>query len=320
VSAGAATGANPAVSVIVPALNAAVTLGRTLEALAGQDLADAYEVVVVDDGSDDETVAVAERAPGSVRVVRTSRRGPGPARNAGVAASGGVALAFTDADCMPRRDWLRTGLAALQDADLVQGAVAPDPDAELGPFDHTVWVVGESGLYETANLFVRRDLFGRLGGFEDFLGARVGKPLAEDAWLGWRARRSGARTMFATDAVVHHAVLPRGPAGYVGERLRLAYFPAIAARVPELRDTRFFGRVFITRRSALFDLAVAGAAAAAVARSAAPLVAALPYAVSVGRYGRRWRSLRVAAVEVAADAVGLAALAVGSVRSRTPVL
>jgi glycosyltransferase involved in cell wall biosynthesis len=64
VSAGAATGANPAVSVIVPALNAAVTLGRTLEALAGQDLADAYEVVVVDDGSDDETVAVAERAPG----------------------------------------------------------------------------------------------------------------------------------------------------------------------------------------------------------------------------------------------------------------
>jgi glycosyltransferase involved in cell wall biosynthesis len=310
----------PAVTVIVPARDAAETIGRTLAALASQDLAVPYEVIVVDDGSSDDTVTIAEGFSGSVQVLRSEGRGPGPARNTGAAASRAATLAFTDADCVPDPGWLRAGLAALEGADLVQGRVVPDPDSHLGPFDHTVWVVGESGLYETANLFVRRDRFESVGGFEDFVGARIGKPLAEDVWLGWRARRAGARTTFSSDALVHHAVTPRGPEGYVAERMRLTYFPAIARRVPELRRTLFFGRWFITRRSAAFDLAAAGLVAAVVKRSPLPLAAAVPYAVSIARYGRRWRSARVAAVEVAADAVGFGALASGSARSLTLVL
>jgi glycosyltransferase involved in cell wall biosynthesis len=318
--ASATVGDPPAVSVIVPARNAARTIGDTLAALARQDLSAPYEVVVVDDGSDDGTAEVAEQAGGAVRVIRSEGRGPGPARNAGAKESRAPVLAFTDADCVPTSGWLSSGMAALGEADLVQGRVEPDPAAQLGPFDHTVWVVGESGLYETANLFVRRDLFDRLGGFEDFLGARIGKPLAEDVWLGWRARRADARTAFSSEALVHHAVLERGPGGYVGERLRLVYFPAIARRVPELRDSLFFGRWFLTRRSAAFDLAAAGMAVAAWRRSPLALLAAAPYAVGLARYGRRWRSARVAAVEAGADAVGFAALAWGSARSRTTVL
>jgi glycosyltransferase involved in cell wall biosynthesis len=310
----------PAVSVIVPARDAAETIGRMLAALASQDLVDPYEVIVVDDASSDGTVAVAGGFADSVRVLRSEARGPGPARNTGAAASRGPVLAFTDADCVPDPGWLRAGLASIREADLVQGRVIPDPEAHLGPFDHAVWVTGESGLYETANLFVRRKLFEDVGGFEDFVRARIGKPLAEDVWLGWRARRAGARTGFSSDALVRHAVLPRGPGGYVAERLRLTYFPAIAKRIPELRRTLFFGHWFITRRSAAFDLAVGGLAAAAVKRTPLPLVAAVPYAVSIARYGRRWRSSRVAAVEVAADTAGFAALAWGSARSLTLVL
>jgi len=320
VNGGDAAGREPAVSVVVPARNAAETIGDTLAALARQDLRDPYEIVVVDDGSDDGTAELAESAGGAVRVIRSERRGPGPARNAGANASRAPVLAFTDADCVPTPGWLTAGLAALGDADLVQGRVEPDPGAHLGPFDHTVWVVGESGLYETANLFVRRDLFDRLGGFEDFLGARIGKPLAEDVWLGWRARRAGARTAFSSDALVHHAVLPRKAAGYVAERLRLVYFPAIANRVPELRESLFFGHYFLTRRSAAFDLALAGVAVASLRRSPLALLAVAPYAAQLAHYGRRWRSARVAAVEGGADAVGFAALAWGSVRSRSPVL
>lgn len=312
--------AEPAVSVVVAARDASATLGEALAALDAQDLPAPYEVIVVDDGSRDETAAIAERAPGGARVVRIDGRGPGPARNAGAATARGRALAFTDADCVPAPGWLRAGLEALEAADLVQGTVQPDPEAALGPFDHTVWVVGESGLYETANLFMRRDLFERLGGFEDFLGARLGKPLAEDLWLGWRARRAGARHAFSDRAVVDHAVLRRGPGGYVGERLRLVYFPAIAARVPELRETLFFRRWFLTRRSAAFDLAVAGAGVALVARSPLPLLAAAPYVWSVSRKARRWRAVRVGAVEVAADAAGFVALAWGSIRNRTLVI
>jgi cellulose synthase/poly-beta-1,6-N-acetylglucosamine synthase-like glycosyltransferase len=324
------------VSAIVPARDAAATIGRTLAALAAQEIGAPYEVIVVDDGSTDDTVAIAERAGG--RVIRGPGAGPGDARNLGVAEAAGELLAFTDADCMPAPGWLAAGVAALSEADLVQGAVEPEPGVEMGPFDRSLWVRSESGLYESANLLVRRELFERLGGFEEWIEPVAGKSIGEDTWFGWRARRAGARTAFEPRALVHHAVLPRGPAGYVGERRRLEHFPELVERVPELRDTLLWRRRFLSARSAAFDAALAGAAlAAGGALAAAPALGAtrmrrapralalaltLPYAVTIARRslqsGRR--APLVAAVEVAADAAGLAALARGSLRHRTLVL
>ena len=307
---------------IVPARNAASTLGRTLAALAAQDLGRPFEVIVVDDGSEDDTALLAERFGDPVRVLRGARRGQAAARNAGAAAAASDALAFTDADCFPRPDWLREGLAALAGAELVQGPVRADPAADRGPFDRTVEVGAEIGLYETANLLVRRDLFERLGGFEDWLPAR-GKQLAEDLWFGWRARRAGATTAFCAAAVVDHAVFPRESAAYVAERFRLAYFPAIAAKMPELRETFFHRRWWMSERSAAFDAALAGVALAALARSPVPLVAALPYARRLRAHAARWPSrpaFRLAAIELAADAVGAAALVGGSIRARSVLL
>lgn len=310
------------VSVIVPARNAAATLGRTLEALASQDLDGEYEVIVVDDGSADGTVDVVKRAGGPVRLLSDGRCGAAEARNRGVAAAQAAVLAFTDADCFPAPSWLSAGLAALEHADLVQGRVAPDPESDLGPFDRTIWVEAERGLYETANLFIRRELFERVGGFEDWLDTRGGKLMAEDLWLGWRAVRAGARTAFAPDALVHHAVFRRGPAGFIGERTRLRHFPAIVRKVPELRRRSLFGGLFLTRRSAAFDLALAGAVRAAARGSPIPLVAAAPYARMVVRGTRvyRKRAPLVVVVRVVADAVSLSALLIGSARSRSPVL
>jgi glycosyltransferase involved in cell wall biosynthesis len=307
------------VSVIVPALDASATLPRTLAALADQAAAPPHEVIVVDDGSSDGTGAIA--AKHGATVVRQARSGPAAARNAGVVASGGDVLAFTDADCFPTPGWLATGVAALADADLVQGAVQPDPDAPVGPFDRTIWVERETGLYETANLFVRREVFDRVGGFEVWLEPEIGKPLGEDMWFGWRARRAGARSAFSRAALVHHAVFPRGPGGFVAERRRLRYFPAMAAQMPELRRQFFYARWFLSRRSAAFDAALAGTALAVASRSRWPLVAALPYARMVYGDARpyRRRGPGVAAVRVAADAVGLAALLRGSAQSRTPL-
>jgi glycosyltransferase involved in cell wall biosynthesis len=313
-----------AVSVIVPALNASATIARTLAALAAQDFGGGYEVVVVDDGSDDGTARIAEQWDGDVRVVviRQDRLGPAAARNAGVAAASGRLLAFTDADCYPAPGWLEAGVAALADADLVQGSVSPEPGVERGPWDRTLWVERETGLFETANLFVRRSLFDSLGGFEVWLEPEIGKPLGEDMWFGWRARRTGARSAFCEAALVHHAVFPRGPGGFLAERRRLRYFPAMAAQMPELREQFFFGRLFLARRSAAFDAALAGVAAAAVRRSWLPLAAGAPYARMLLREARpyRRRAPLVAAVRAAADALTLAELARGSVRARTPVL
>jgi glycosyltransferase involved in cell wall biosynthesis len=308
------------VSVIVPARDCAATLSSTLGALARQELSEPFEVIVVDDGSEDATADVAGAAPGPVTLLRQDRLGPAAARHRGAAAAGGAALAFTDADCEPDPGWLAAGLRALEHADLVQGPVRPV--APPGPFDRTLWVVRESGLYEAANLFVRRELFDRLGGFAPWLEPKGEKALAEDVWFGWRARRAGARTAFCNDAIVYHAVFPRGGLAYVAERRRLRHFPEIAARVPEIRGTLFFGRRFLSRRTAAFDAALVAVAAAALGRSPLPLVAAVPYGVIVGRQALSWRSKAPAVVLAApvADAVGLAALLLGSARARTLVL
>ena len=312
----------PLISVVIPARNAAATIARTLEALAAQDLDGEFEVVVVDNVSDDDTAAIVRAAAVDVTLVREERRGAGIARNSGVAAARAPAIAFTDADCVPAPSWLRAGVEALAHADLVQGSVVADPETPLHPFDRTVEVMGPTGLFETANLFVTREIFDRVGGFSDWATEVIEAPFGEDAVFGWQARRSGARFAFEPDARVAHAVFARGPGGYVAERRRLAFFPALVAQVPELRSELLVARTFLTTRSARFDLALAGIALGVVRRSAMPLAAAVPYGAWLARRaaGHRRNAALVAAAELAADATGFAALVRGSVRHRSPVL
>src|SRR4051812_24734378 len=133
--------APPAVSVVIPARNAEATIRATLDALAAQQADAPFEVIVVDDGSTDGTVAATRQAPLDVRVVASRGRGAGAARNAGVAAARAEVIAFTDADCAPDPGWLREGLTALEGRDLVQGAVLPRADVAVGPWDRTLAVV-----------------------------------------------------------------------------------------------------------------------------------------------------------------------------------
>jgi glycosyltransferase involved in cell wall biosynthesis len=310
------------VSVIITAWNAAATVERTLQALAVQDIGEPYEVVVVDNGSDDGTAAVVGRSPGPVRLIQRAHGLAGEARNTAAAQATGQLLAFTDADCFPEPGWLAAGVRAAESADLVQGLVRPDPTRAMAPFDRSLWVEDDRGLYQTANLFLPRALFERLGGFEEVFDDPAARAFGEDVWLGWRARRGGARAAFCADAVVNHAVLPRGPADYVRERRRLGQFAGLARRVPELRESFFFQRLFLSGRTAAFDAALAGLALAGWRRSWLPALAAAPYARAIALRALQsgvWAPV-VAPVEVAADAVGLISLLEGSARQRAPVL
>lgn len=315
----------PQASVIVPVRNAQATLARTLAALAAQDCELEYEVIVVDDGSADRSLEIARAARGPNLVLTGLARGPAAARDLGVRHARGEWLAFCDADVFPTPGWLTAGIAALQQADLVQGQVLPDPRARLGPFDRTIWITGAVGLWETANLFVTHELFERAGGFAQAITPRRGKQLGEDVLFGYRARRLGARTAFAPGALAHHAVFPRGWRACAGERRRLVHFPAIARSAPEFRVGFLYRRMFLNRRSARLDLALLGGALAISTHSRLPLLTTLPYLREL-----RTRAARasppgpspaaVAAADLAADLVGLAALLAGSVRYRTPVL
>lgn len=323
-AAGPGPAAQPQVSVVVPAIDAAATtIQRTLHGLAAQDLDAPYEVIVALDGPADRVgIAVRAAFPAARVLSDPQRRGPGAARNHGAAQARAPALAFTDADCEPAPSWLRLGLEALRSSEVVQGSVLPRPDQPRGPWDRTIIVEGETGLFETANMFVRADLFQRLGGFEDWLDTG-GKPIAEDLWFGWQARRAGARIAFRREVLVHHEVYPRGFLEYVTEHARRRFFCAMAREFPELRSHSFFGRYFLDPRTAAFDAALAGAAAAAATRSPWPLIAAAPYLSAVRRAGfafDRRDGLKLAVAAVPADAVSLAALLWGSLRYRALVL
>jgi glycosyltransferase involved in cell wall biosynthesis len=320
-----------AVSVIVPARDAEATLPATLRALQAQDLGEPYEVIVVDDGSRDATAAIARAAGPPVRLLEMEgSTGAGSVRNHGAAAARGRVLAFTDADCVPTPGWLRAGVQALEDCDLVQGAVAPDPSAAMGPYDRSLSVTGERGFYESANLFVRRERFAEVGGFEDVIG-RARRPQGEDALFGWRVRRAGGRTAFCEQALVHHAVFPRGPLGWVLDRMRWRHLPTVVGHVPELRGHLCYRRWFYEHRTAAFDAALAGAGLSVLARrrragrlaSLLPLALAWPYARVVAQEAARLGPRRGAGylpARVAADAVALASLTAGSAAARSVLL
>ena len=308
---------SPLLSVIIPARDAGATLADTLEGLGAQEPAGAFEVILVDDGSRDRTAAIALESPIVGRVVTLDGVGPGQARNAGAALARAPLLAFLDADCRPTPRWLAAGSAALGAADLVLGETRPRPDQPCGPFDRTLSVVGRSPLFEGANLFVRRELFERIGGFESWLGPRRGKELGEDVWFGWRALRSGARIAACDEALVHHVVWPRTASAFVAERWRLRFFPALVRRVPELRQEFLYRRLFLNYRAARFDAALLGLLLTTATRRPALAAAAIPYARTLSGDLREPEGVQTALAQVAADAVGLVAMLAGSVRYGT---
>ena len=104
---------NPRVSVVIPAFNAETTIADTVRAVMAQPLPrETFECIVVDDGSQDRTAEIAERA-GALVVRLPGNQGPSAARNAGIERAQGEWIAFTDADCVPSRRWLTAFLAAL---------------------------------------------------------------------------------------------------------------------------------------------------------------------------------------------------------------
>ena len=110
--------ASPRVSVIVACFNAIDTIERCLSALASQDTDEPFEVVVIDSSRDGTADLIRQRFPNVSLHTFADRKFPGEARNLGVARSEGEILAFTDADCVPDRSWVRV---------IVESHRRPDP-------------------------------------------------------------------------------------------------------------------------------------------------------------------------------------------------
>jgi hypothetical protein len=327
-------GEPPELSVIVPTHGRAAFLPELVEALERQSLdPQRFETVIVDDSSPDDTwdvlASIVDRTGLRMTVARAaSNRGPGASRNLGVRLSRGPMLAFTDDDCLPTPAWAEAMVAALaKGADLVQGRTNPrqeDRDVH-GPWARTVWIETPSPWWESCNIGWRREPFTSLGGFPE---ARPGVPGAtrwhfgEDSELGWKLRSGGGRTQFVPDALVHHRVYPGRYADWLREQRRLALFPDLVRRAPGLRRALPLG-VFLSRRTAVFDLALAGSATALALWNPWPLTAILPW-IAVRIRDSRHRPGRPVPVRFAqlavGDLLGFVSLAAGSIRARRLLL
>lgn len=246
------------VSVVVATRDRADRLGRLLGALAGQTLdRSAFEVIIVDDGSQDGTAAVLAAATPDVRVVRSERsRGPAAARNEGWRAARAPLVAFTDDDCQVTDGWLEALLkvAEAHPGAIVQGPVTPHPDERdlYGPFSHTLENESLGRGFETANILYPRDLLEHLGGFDETAFSKAG---GEDTDLAWRAIEAGTQPYWAPQAMVHHSVVGLGPLGKLRSARRWDESMLAFRRHPALRRTLVAG-VFWNRHHLEFTRAV----------------------------------------------------------------
>ena len=197
----------PVLSVIVPVLNAASTLGQQLEALARQEHDGAWEVVVADNGSTDGSPRaggdVAGQAAGAAghRRLRLSRCRCDPQRGCPCRARGDV-FAFCDADDVVQPGWVDAYATAAEQHDLAAGAIFHFSDkGPVAPFrrepstDASV-VLDFLPFADAANLMVVREAFEAVGGFSEDL-ERSG-----DVDLSWRLQLAGYKLHFEPGAIV----------------------------------------------------------------------------------------------------------------------
>jgi glycosyltransferase involved in cell wall biosynthesis len=249
-------------SVVVPTYNRAHLLGRLFDALAAQEGVGPFELIVVDNASTDDTPAVLARlaAESPLPVVTLHmpvNAGPSKARNVGWRAGRAEIVAFTDDDCVPQPGWLASLLARFETADVVQGHTEPDP----------------------------------ADGFDEQFHRVVGGPVTwgDDADMGWRARKAGARTAFADDALVLHGLRPSSFRRHLREIPRRDGLVLMLRRHPDLRD--FYYRKIWFSRTHPAALATAGLALGLAHRPRSRLRWCAA-AVSAGMYTRACLSTR----------------------------
>lgn len=205
----------PFVSVIIPVYNDPVRLEICLQALQKQTYPkDSYEVLVVDNGSDESIEPIVAEFSQAKASSETSQRGPCVARNKGLSLAQGEIIAFTDADCIPASDWIERGVVKLQsipDCGIVGGKIEmffKDPDrptvAELYDsimhFNQKMYVE-KLNFGATANVFTHKHIFDRVGDFDRDVG------MSDD--MGWGQRVASFRypLIYADDVRVAHPAI-----------------------------------------------------------------------------------------------------------------
>jgi glycosyltransferase involved in cell wall biosynthesis len=204
---------HPYFSVIVPVKNGHGVLPRMLDMLSRSELPrDSWELIVIDDGSTDDSPAIASEYADLVIRLPAPSHGPGYARNRGVERARGECVVFLDADCLVRPDTL-TRLAETMmtrsDVAAVFGAYCDEPEAAgvvskyrnlLHHYTHAQ-EPGEAQTFWAGCGCVRRAAFVAIGMYDEW---RFSRPQIEDVELGYRLSAHGYRILLQPEIQVTH--------------------------------------------------------------------------------------------------------------------
>ncbi|HEY2102370.1 MAG TPA: glycosyltransferase [Chthoniobacterales bacterium] len=198
----------PAVSIIVCSFNGAATLRACLESLTKLNYPE-YEILLVDDGSTDDTAQIAAEFP-NVRYIHQPNRGLSAARNTGAAAARGEVFVYTDSDCMADVDWLYYLIGTLVSGDYagaggpnvppparnwIQACVAAAPG---GP-SHVLLTDTIAEHIPGCNMAFWRWTFRSVGGFDSEY-----RKAGDDVDFCWRVQQAGGVIAFSPTAIVWH--------------------------------------------------------------------------------------------------------------------
>ncbi len=221
-------------SIIIPTFNGDSRIGNCLDALLKQVPGRNVEILVINDGSTDDTVHVVKRYSG-VRLITQENAGPAAARNRGALEARGKIIMFTDDDCIPMPDWLDAMLDPFKDPEVVgvKGIYRTRQRRLVARFvqieyeDRYRFMKGLPSIdfVDTYSAAFRRDCFLEMTGYDTSFPAAC----AEDIELSYRMSARGWKMMFAPTAIVYHTH-PDTLAWYLKKKYKFAFWRVLAVR------------------------------------------------------------------------------------------